>query len=265
MTPLDTARALTRNEAKLVRSLALKKHRDATGLFLAEGTKCATELLRHFPCELLVATPEFLENPPAPLADIAPTQVAAVTSEELRRLSLQQHPQQVLAVLRQPAAAAVPAPPDGLALALDGVQDPGNLGTILRTADWFGVRTVYASPDTADSFAPKVVQATMGALGRVRVAYTPLAPLLAAFGAEGVAVCGTFMDGESLYETEIPRRAVVVMGNEGRGVRPETAAVCTRRLTIPRYTPAADGSESLNVATATAIVVGEVMRKLSVF
>lgn len=248
---------LTKAEAKLIRSLAQKKYRDELQLFLAEGPKVVGELLRYFPCRMVVATAEWLaENKPA-------CSKREVTETELSRLSLLKAPQDVLAVFGKPSESTTEAlkAPTSLALALDGIQDPGNLGTIIRTADWMGIRSIYASTDTADCYAPKVVQATMGALGRIRIHYGNLTDTLTRLQKEGLCICGTFMQGENLYEATIPTPAVIVMGNEGNGIRPDVETCCQRRLTIPRYAPEAESSESLNVAIATAIVCSELKRR----
>lgn len=247
---------LTHAEGKLIRSLARRKNRDDLSLFLAEGPKTVAELLRYFSCRLLVVKKELAED----YINMECLRVA--TEAELSRYSLQKAPQGVMGVFEKPAPTTCPDDYSlPLSLALDGIQDPGNLGTILRTADWMGIRTVFASPDTVDCFSPKVVQSTMGALGRVRVIYTDLPPLLEHLAASGTAVCGTFMQGENLYEADIPAPTLIVMGNEGNGIRPEVEEVCTRRLTIPRYVPESESSESLNVAIATAIVLAEMKRR----
>ena len=167
-----------------------------------------------------------------------------------------------LAVVEQPRYKAVAsAPATALSLALDGVQNPGNLGTIIRLADWFGVEDIYCSADTADCFNPKVVQATMGAILRVRVHYLPLADFLRCTLQSGVEVYGTMLDGQNIYDVELAPTGVIVMGNEGRGVSRECAASFSQRLLIPAYSVAGQGSESLNVAMATGIVCAEFRRR----
>ena len=148
-----------------------------------------------------------------------------------------------------------------LVLALDEVQNPGNLGTIVRLADWFGIGDIVCSPGTADCFNPKVVQATMGAILRVRVHYTDLPRFLAEAAGRGTPVYGTFLEGDNIYDAPLTRGGIVVMGNEGRGVTPETARTVTRKLFIPPYPADRHGSESLNVAMATGIVCAEFRRR----
>lgn len=248
---------LTKAEIRLIRSLARKKQRDEHELFVAEGPKVVSELCQYFTAYQIIATNEWQEN------FRWCSNLKVVSADIMQKCSQMQAPQGVLAVFERPhidAATQIERTAE-LLLALDGVQDPGNLGTIIRTADWMGIRTIYASPDTADCFAPKVVQATMGALGRVKIIYAGLPTMLPKLSAKGYHICGTFMEGQNLYEATLETPLCIVMGNEGRGIRPDVAACCQKRLTIPRYVPASDGSESLNVAIATAIVCSELKRQ----
>ena len=151
---------------------------------------------------------------------------------------------------------------DRLSLALDGVQNPGNLGTIIRLADWFGISDIYCSADTADCYNPKVVQATMGAILRVKVHYLQLADFLKKTAANKTPVYGTMLDGVNIYQSELTPAGVIVMGNEGKGVSDECARSFTHRLLIPSYPPERQGSESLNVAMATGIVCSEFRRRM---
>ena len=170
-----------------------------------------------------------------------------VSEDELRRISFLQHPQQVLGVFAIKVPVKDDTGADGLVLALDGVQDPGNLGTIIRIADWFGITTIYCSEDTTDAWSPKVVQATMGSIARVNIVYTDLTVLLKE---TEKPVYGTLLDGDSLYEQPLSANGIIVMGNEGNGISPEVRPLIGHRLLIPRYH---EGPESLNVAIATAI------------
>lgn len=245
---------ISKNLTKLIRSLEQKKGRRREGLFVAEGPKVVGDLMRHgWKPVRLVATGEWIAaNADAVAADEA-------TEEELRRISFLQHPQQVVGLFPLPTESAVA---DGgvasreLCLALDGVQDPGNVGTILRVADWFGIRTVYCSPDTADIYNPKVVQATMGSIARVNVVYTELAPLFDSLP-QGTPVYGTLLDGENIYGQRLSPHGIIVMGNEGNGISAPIRSRVTHKLLIPRFGDAADGAESLNVAIATAVVCSE--------
>ena len=251
--------ALSKNRIKHIHSLELKKYRKAEGLFLAEGPKLVGDLLGHFPCRLLVTTSLWLSlHPSTQPAD----EVIEVTEEELRKASLLKTPQQVLALFEIPADETAPIiPPSSLCLALDGVQDPGNLGTILRLADWFGIEQIFCSPDTADVYNPKCVQATMGALARVRVSYTSLPDLIRRH--PSLPVYGTLLDGENLYQQPITSHGLIVMGNEGNGISPEVRSLVNRKLYIPNFPAGRDTSESLNVAIATAIVCAEFRRQAS--
>lgn len=252
--------ATTKNERRLVASLADTKGRRKSGLFAVEGTKCVLDTLHAFtPCRIY-ATPAWLDAH-APAADCPVA--TAVSRAELTEMSSLALAPDVIAVYRLPDALAFSA--DALAgklvVALDRIQDPGNLGTIMRTADWMGVDTILASADTADCFNPKAVQASMGAIARVKVIYGSLPDLLGALPA-GMPVCGTFLGGENIYTAQLPAAAVLVMGNEGRGISPQVEACVTRRLLIPSYPPGRPTSESLNVAMATAIALSQFRSRL---
>lgn len=245
---------LTKATLKEIRSLELKKYRDETGLFLAEGHKLVGDLLPLLPCRMLLHTPDWKPSYP-----IAPqTECLEVSQETLEKASLLRHPQAVLGVFEQPAIHFKASDLRGsLCLALDTIQDPGNMGTILRIADWFGIKRVLCSPRTVDVFNPKVVQATMGAIGRIEVFYTDLPTFLPA---TGLPLFGTFLEGEPIASVTLPAEGIIVMGNEGNGISPDVAACITHKLHIPAYPPGVSGSESLNVAVATAIVCHEFRR-----
>lgn len=253
---------LSKNKQKLIRSLDRKKNRDAEGLFLAEGPKLVTELLAHFRCRLLVGEPAVLSKVPFEANAVA--ERVEVTAEELARVSLQRAPQGVLAVFEKPqqvaAQSLLSVAGRSLCLALDGVQDPGNVGTIVRIADWWGIEHVICSHDTADVFAPKTVQSTMGALGRVGVHYTDLPAWLDALPA-GTPVYGTLLDGDNLYDSELTPHGIIVMGNEGNGLSSAVRERVSHRLLIPSFPPDRPTSESLNVAVATAVTCAEFRRR----
>ena len=248
---------LGKNKIKYIRSLELKKNRKEEKAFLAEGHKLVDDLLPHFTCRTLLATAEWMAGHPHAQA----AEIQEVTQEELQRASLLKTPQDVLAVFNMPVWHADPAiASHELCLALDEVQDPGNLGTILRIADWFGIRHVFCSQGTADAFSPKAVQATMGAIARVRIHYGDL-PTWIRNLPQGTPVCGTFLDGKDLYEESLPLCGLIVMGNEGKGISREVSSAVTHRLLIPNYPVGHPTSESLNVAVATAIVCAEFRRR----
>ena len=249
---------LSKNDIKNIKSLELKKFRDEKRLFVAEGHKLVGELLGVFKCVLLVATQEWLGSHSRIPAD----RIEAVTPDELKRASLLRAPQDVLGVFCIPAYSQTmkEAASDNLVLALDDVQDPGNLGTIIRLADWFGIKDIFCSRGTADIYNPKAVQATMGAIARVRIHYTDLAKELTALP-DSVPVYGTFLEGDIIYDTTLSANGVIIMGNEGNGISKEVGKTVNRKLFIPAWPAGAATSESLNVAIATAIVCSEFRRR----
>ena len=240
---------ISKAQVKWVRSLQMKKHRDEQGVFVAEGEKCVNDLRQSFEL-LLHITPD------------------NASSTEIEQMSSLRTPQGVIGVFRK-RKDQVPTPTelsDGqLLLALDGIQDPGNLGTIIRTCDWFGIYDILCTKDTADCYNPKVVQATMGALARVRVHYVNnLSEVLAQFQTAGYPVYGTLLDGKNMYEpTAIPtkEKGIIVMGNEGNGISEDVRTLVTHSLLIPSYPTNTPTSESLNVSIATAIVLAEFRRQ----
>ena len=238
---------ISTREIKEVKALAAKKRRDETGLFVVEGEKMVAEALQSG-FELVKSWRR---------DDIGEAAMA--------RISSLSSPSPVFAVLRQKAPSRPPVD-NGLYLALDAIRDPGNLGTILRIADWFGIRTLAVSPDTVELYNPKVVQATMGAIFRINVHYVELPGWLDEILAAGGKVYGTFLDGRNLYErpleTGADAPAVIVTGNESNGIGPAVAALVSDRLFIPPFPGDGPTSESLNAAVATAVTVAEFRRRL---
>ena len=264
---------ISKNEIKEIRALGQKKFRDERRLFTVEGEKLVEEAQRS--CWEVVAC----------------YRVEDIGAEAMARISQLTHPSPALAVVRMPDPAAAPPVPrsDELVLALDGIRDPGNLGTIIRIADWFGIRTILASEDTVECFNPKVVQATMGAIFRVRVHYVDLPKVLrcpvkpgmtkevkpgmtaarngSGFAAESpvaegqIPVYGTFLDGDDIYATALTKGGIIVIGSEANGISPEVAKTVTHRLFIPPYPKDTRTSESLNAAVATAITCAEFRRR----
>lgn len=248
---------LSKNLIKYIRSLELKKNRKNDKVFLAEGPKLVGDLLGHFPCRLLAATSEWLEKQKK---DIPADSIFTVTEEELTRASLLKTPQQVLAIFQQPENNTdYTVINHSLCLALDGIQDPGNLGTIIRLADWFGIEHIFCSPTTVDAYNPKVIQATMGGIAHVKVHYTPLPELIQS--ADKCPVYGTFLDGSNMYECPLSPTGLIVMGNEGNGISQEVGQLVNQRLYIPNYPLGTTTTDSLNVAIATAIVCAEFRRR----
>ncbi|MGN0221800.1 MAG: TrmH family RNA methyltransferase [Prevotella sp.] len=248
---------ISRNLIKYIHSLELKKNRKKENAFVAEGPKIVEELLQHFQPLVILGVPSWIEK--QAWENITPCERHTVTHEELERISFLQHPQQVMAVFAMPDTTAPFEIDDNqLYIALDGVQDPGNMGTIIRVADWYGINTLLCSETTADAYNPKVVQATMGSIARVRLIYTPLQPLFDSLP-HGYPIYGTLLHGENIYTTPLTKHGIIVMGNEGNGIGEETQRRITRSLTIPRF-GTDEGPESLNVAIATAIVCSEFRR-----
>lgn len=246
---------ISKNKIKYIRSLELKKNRNKEGKFVAEGFKVVDDLLALQPADLIVATGEWLQGKHFG----AETEVIEVTNEELKKVSFLQHPQQVLAVFKQATSGDYSINTSELSLALDGVQDPGNLGTIIRIADWFGITHIYCSQDTADVYNPKVVQATMGSIARVKVEYGDLLGLVESLPAD-VPVYGTLLDGDNIYQQKLENRGLIVMGNEGKGISPELEKKVNHKLLIPNFPEGRATADSLNVAIATAITCSEFRR-----
>ena len=237
---------VSKNQIKLVKSLGFKKNRTKEWLFVAEGPKVVGDLLR-------------AGFKPYTIFSVKPREGAQlITDDELRKLSFLQHPQEVLAVFEIPNATKDNSQLSGLALALDGIQDPGNMGTIIRIADWFGIDTIYCSQDTADVYNPKVVQATMGSIAHVHIIYCDLVELLSH---ADCPVYGTLLDGQDIYRQELSANGIIVMGNEGNGISEAVRPLITHRLLIPNFNPSAETAESLNVAIATAITCSEFRRR----
>ena len=237
---------LSKNQIKLIRSLELKKNRKRENLFVAEGPKVVGDLLKagFLPHSIFSTKPH--DN------------AQLITDDELRRISFLQHPQEVLALFEISPTSSLQLPPSSLSLALDGIQDPGNLGTIIRIADWFGISTIFCSQDTADCYNPKVVQATMGSIAHVNIVYGDLVKLLSE---TTLPVYGTLLDGENIYQQELTKEGIIVMGNEGNGISQEVRPLITHRLLIPNFSTQGETAESLNVAIATAITCSEFRRR----
>ncbi len=259
----------------MVRSLQHKKFRDELGLFVAEGEKCVEELCKGFELVHLIVEDGLTSHSEA-------VSLLTASRSEIEQMSGLETPQGVIAVFKKqvqapqqmPDLAELQGQKDFLTLVLDGVQNPGNLGTIIRTADWFGVKHIICSPDTADCYNPKVVQATMGALTRVKVEYMNLPELLKSVSEMNrlfmqkapVPVYGTLLDGKNMYEKGAlaadRMKGLIIMGNEGNGISEEVRKYITHPIRIPSYPEGVETSESLNVAIATAVVLAEFRRKI---
>lgn len=249
---------LSKNKIKLINSLSVKKYRDEYGLFIAEGTKLVLDLASGLQCISLFATKEWFNSNPSVKAD----EIEEVSIDELQKISNQKTPQGVLALFKKPEYQfEIGSIGKELNLALDDVQDPGNLGTIIRIADWFGIKNIFCSRNSADVFNSKTVQATMGAIARVRVYQVDL-PRFLSESSKQMTVYGTFMDGENIYkENALNTTGIIVMGNEGNGISPEVEKYINKRLLIPNFPEGQVTSESLNVGIATALVCAEFRRR----
>lgn len=242
---------------KQVRALHLKKFREQSGLFLVEGPKIVHELLRSEGWKVsdLFALPSWTP-PPGP----ALPNINIVSEKELEQLSGLQHPNKVLAIVEIPKSLHQISniPSEGLYLVLDQIQDPGNLGTIIRIADWFGISGLFCSADTVDCFNSKVVQASMGSIFRIPVHYGSLPDLLVK-NSEGpkLPVFGTHLNGDNIFQANLSDKGLIIMGNEGRGVNPLLKPFINKSLLIPSKSICGDGADSLNVAIATGIVCAE--------
>lgn len=245
---------MTKAEIQFVRSLGDKRTRDSERLFVAEGRKLVQEICESKLCIRTIYTTR---------TDIVGKNIVLVDKREMERISQLNTPSDILAVVEQPRyTLSLKELESKLSLALDGVQNPGNMGTIIRLADWFGIDNVICSKECADLYNPKVVQATMGALLRVKVHYVDnLSMVLGEARGAGMAIYGTLLDGNNIYHEKLSTEGIIVMGNEGRGLSDECRNTLTHKLFIPPYPADAPTSESLNVAMATGIILSEFRRK----
>ncbi|MBO3115805.1 RNA methyltransferase [Winogradskyella sp. DF17] len=240
---------LSKNQIKLIRSLSQKKYRQELGLFTVEGVKGINEFLNsNYVLFSLFSTEAIFD---AILKDYH-----ELTEAELKKISALKTPNKALAVFRIPEATEPPS--EGLIVALDDVRDPGNLGTIIRLCDWYGVDHIICSENTVDCYNSKVVQASMGSLTRVNLHYLPLKSYLES---NSLPVFGTYMNGESVYESALPSEGIIVFGNEANGISGEFETIVTQKLTIPQFGKQ-QKTESLNVANAAAILLSEFRRRV---
>lgn len=252
---------LSKNKIKLIQSLNRKKDRDESGLFLVEGNKMVEEALRsEYQIETLVCTAQFADQHPE--IQSKAKEIIETDKDLIQKASLLQNPQEALAIIMQPEI-GIPELnlSTDLCLALDFIQDPGNLGTILRIADWFGIDTVICSENTVDAYNPKVVQASMGAIFRIKTLYSNLESFLLETSEKQIPVYGTFMDGNNIYTESLTRNGIVVLGNEGNGISESISRLVTRRIAIPTFSTNPNKAESLNVAIAASICCSEFRRR----
>lgn len=253
MNNIDNIPAISTAKRKLIASLQQPKHRREHRLFVAEGNKCISEIIDTFNCRMIVATHEWWSGKHIPAPHGA--EIYKAVKADMQRISSMSNPPDVIAVMEMPQQPEKVDTSD-LILALDDIQDPGNLGTIIRTCDWFGIRAIVCSNNTVDVYNSKVVQSTMGALARVNVIYTDIVSWLKKLPS-GMPVYGTFLDGKNIYGVMPPRRGVIVMGNEGKGISAAVGKTVRHRLFIPPYPAGSRHVESLNVSIATAIILSQ--------
>lgn len=250
--------SITRRQIEAVASLDSSKHRRLSGHFKAEGTKCVLDIMPHFNLVALYCTPDWIAAHPH-LSDSA----TITTRGDLCRMSSLSTPSDVIAVVEIPTPADLPddVAAHQLILALDTIQDPGNLGTIIRVADWFGIEEIICSRETADCYSPKVIQATMGSIARVNVRYVDsLSDIILQLTRQlstPIPVYGTFLHGKDIDRTPLTPYGIIIIGNEGRGISPQVADTVTCPLTISSYPPGRATAESLNAAVAAAITISK--------
>lgn len=252
---------LSKQVTKIVQNLEKKKFRDKYNLFKTEGEKLVSELLRS-PLKIhsVLALPEWIEQNKNILENV---NITEVDIREMKVISNFQSAPEVIALAEIPVYSYLEEEVSAnLSLVLNGIQDPGNLGTILRVADWFGIRHIFCDKDCAQAYNPKCVQASMGAIFRVHTFYADLPVLLKTFRAKGHPVYGTFLDGENIYTSALTNQGFIIMGNEGKGISEEIGQLSSHKLTIPAFANREESTESLNVGVATGIILSEFRRRM---
>ncbi len=257
---------ISSSKSKLIRSLQQKKFRDLRRLFLVEGEKMVRELItadpkKHFPIQEIFATTEWFDSHKTILQQCG-AELTEASYTEIKKVSNLVTPQAVIALVSMPdihfsAEALLHSP----VLAFESIRDPGNLGTIIRTADWFGIRHIVCTPDSIDLYNPKVVQSTMGAITRVQVYYQELETILKHKEMQAKTIFGTFMEGENIYTTPLEPDPLILFGNESHGLSKNLDPYIQHRISIPPFAPLGSGSESLNVASSVAVVCSEIRRR----
>lgn len=250
--------SLSKNKIKYLQSLKEKKHRNQYGTFVAEGEKLVFDLLKTTKCQLIAGTQDIIDKIEKPQIAI---EIIVASNEELKKATHLKTAPPVIGVFYKPDISEQDIDfTKGLHLILDDIQDPGNLGTIVRIADWFGIENIVCSLDTVDVFNPKTVQATMGAISRIKTLYTDLESFLERNNK--LPVYGTFLEGNNIYNDNLKTDAFIIMGNEGKGISAIIEKKISNKLFIPNYPIGKATSESLNVAVATAIICSEFRRRL---
>jgi RNA methyltransferase, TrmH family len=250
---------LSKNKIKLIQSLSRKKNRDESGLFLAEGFKLVDQLKHsNYDFHTIIAPERYIVD----FLDIKCEKVIA-TCDEIKKISLLKTPQDIVAVCYQKNIIVEASQlQHELVLALDDIQDPGNLGTIIRLASWFGIQHVICSAHTVDCYNPKAIQASMGAIAQVSVFYTQLDQFIQEAKQNGISIYGTFLEGKNIYESTLENKGIVVLGNEGNGISDKIKSLVDQQIVIPSFAARADKVESLNVSMATSIICSEFRRRV---
>ena len=251
---------ISKSIIKLIKSLSKKKYRIKENLFLAEGDKIVLEVLNSdFAVKKLIATEDFIAQN-TNLANRA-EQLIQTEKEQIKKASLLQNPQNSIAICALPHKQNLPRRIDRLSFYLDGIQDPGNLGTIIRTCDWYGIQNIFISSNTVDVYNPKVIQASMGSFCRVNVIPVDIQLLKNLAEQSKLPVYGTFMEGKNIYSENLVQESLIIMGNEGSGIREEAAKLVTNKISIPTFSENSNTAESLNVAIAAGIICSEFKRR----
>jgi rRNA methylases len=253
---------ISKSRIKFIKSLQNKKVRDAERLFVIEGDKLVKEFLTaKVPIKMLFAKPEFLNGLPPELTSSVNV-IEDINYDELRQISTLKTPHNALAVVHMPEHEMILSEIiKQICVALDFVQDPGNMGTIIRAAGWFGIKNIVCSPDCVDIYNPKVIQASMGALLQVNVFYSDLKKLFTSAVQNDIPVFGTMLEGESIYDHKSENQGIILLGNESKGISKELNPFITKKIRIPKFSKSGEGIDSLNVGMAASIVFSEFLRK----
>jgi len=254
---------LSKNKIKLIRSLDIKKFRDSEKIFIAEGHKIVCELLQSklSVFSLLATNNWFSENIFLKLK--FPEDSIEITEDDIKKISFLKNPQEVIALIKIPTNSfSLDTIKDKFIIALDTIQDPGNLGTIIRLADWFGIEDIICSMGTADVYNPKVIQSTMGSISRVKLHYKSLEETLLSAKKIGMPIFGATLSGENIYKSDLPSNGILLLGNESKGISEKLLPLITKQLFIPNYPEGIKSTESLNVGIAAAIICAEFRRRI---
>jgi TrmH family RNA methyltransferase len=249
---------ISKAKIKLIQSLKYKKYREKHGVFVAEGVKTIKELLNsNIKVSEIFGLKEIFQE-----INFQPgEEITELNENELKKISFLSTTANVLGIFEIPDYDISTSFQTDFIIALDGVQDPGNLGTIIRLADWYGLEKIVCSQNCVDVFNPKVIQSTMGSIARVKVFYIDLLPFLTQAKKNRYTIYGSFMAGESIYSTSFSDRKILIMGSEGKGISNEVKKFVEKKISIPSYFEGNNGPESLNVAIASAIIISEMRRK----